>query len=68
MSKILKAVHATARGLRKAGTLDLQTQVEFDEQYLPTEARQSVIVRRGRIPNVRCRRRAIAARERRQRA
>lgn len=35
MSKILKAVHETARGLRKAGTMDLRTMREFDRICLP---------------------------------
>ncbi len=35
MSKILKAVHETAKGLRQAGTMDVRTMREFDRLCLP---------------------------------
>jgi len=35
MSKILKAVHDTAKGLHKAGVLDTTTMREFDALCLP---------------------------------
>ena len=35
MSRILKAVHETARGLRKAGTMELRTMREFDRRCVP---------------------------------
>ena len=33
--KIMEAVHETAKGLRKAGTLDAKTMREFDALCLP---------------------------------
>ena len=35
MSRILKVVHETAKGLRQAGAMDVQTMREFDRLCLP---------------------------------
>ena len=48
-SRILETVHETARGLRKAGAIDLQTMREFDALCLdPVKAFDAAQIRRLR--------------------
>jgi putative transcriptional regulator len=50
--KILEAVHKTAKGLRKAGTMDAKTMYEFDVLCLPPVKKFSASqIRRLRTQN-----------------
>ena len=50
--KILDAVHQTAKGLRKAGTMDAKTMREFDALCLPPVKNYSATqIKRLRIKN-----------------